>query len=190
MKNLAGKVVLINGAGRGSGRALAEAYAAQGARVAANDFSPVGLDETLARIIARGGQGHTYEFDAARLLPTQALVQQVLDDFGQIDGLVNAAAVMPADKLLDMDEWDFHRTLDINLAGAFLLMQRVGRIMQQQGAGWIVNIGGPQAPGSAYQASQAALEALSRSAHEELAGFGIQVRYVADYTALIEEISA
>jgi NAD(P)-dependent dehydrogenase (short-subunit alcohol dehydrogenase family) len=63
MGNCAGKVVLITGAGKGTGRGVAEAFAAQGASVAVNDISPVNLDETLAHIAAAGGQVKAYVSD-------------------------------------------------------------------------------------------------------------------------------
>jgi len=181
MGDFTSKVVLITGAGKGSGRAVAEAFAAQGAIVAAADVTPVNLDETVARIRAAGGQVKAYIADIAKKLPIQGLLNQVLDDFGRLDILVNCAEVEPQKTVLEMDEWDWVRTLDVNLTGAFLLTQSAGRIMKEQGGGVIVHIGG-RARGpdrrAAYFASKAGLEAIGRTAAEELAAFGVRVHLV------------
>jgi NAD(P)-dependent dehydrogenase (short-subunit alcohol dehydrogenase family) len=134
------KVVLVTGAGRGIGRAIAETFAAQGAVVAANDLSPVNLDETLRRIQSSGGRSRDYVFDVAKKMPVQGLVQSVLEDWGRIDILVNNAGVEPHAPLLTLDEWDWQRTLDVNLSGPFYTMQAAGRVMREAGGGAIVNI--------------------------------------------------
>ncbi len=131
------KVILITGAGKGSGRALAEAFAARGALVAANDISPVNLDPLAAQ---PNGTIKTYVEDIAKKVGAQAVVKQTEDDFGKIDILINHAAVEPRVNLLDMDEWDWHRVLDVNLTGAFLMTQSVGRVMREKGSGVIVNL--------------------------------------------------
>ncbi len=178
MGDFTGKVILITGAGKGTGRRVAELFAAQGATVAANDISPVNLDETVARITAAGGQVKAYIADIAKKLPVQGLLNQVLDDFGRMDILVNCAEVEPQKTVFEMDEWDWARTLDVNLTGAFLLTQSAGRIMKEQGGGVILHIGerarGPERR-AAYFASKAGLEALVKSAMQEFAAFGVKV---------------
>lgn len=178
------KVVLVTGAGRGIGRAIAEAFAGQGACVAANDLTPVNLDETVRRITAAGGRGKDYVFDIAKKMPVQALVEAVLEDWGRIDILVNNAGVEPHAALLDMDEWDWRRTIDVNLSGPFFTMQSVGRVMREQGGGVIVNIASiaGRAHGlkdrAAYVASKTGLIGLTREAARELAAYQIRVNAV------------
>ena len=133
MQNFTDKIVLITGAGSGTGRSLAQELASRGAVIAAVDINPLGLDETVATILAAGGRVKDYVFDTAKHLPVVALVDEVLYDWGRIDILINAAEVHPTDPILTMDEWDFHRTLDVNLAGPFFLMQRVAQVMKAQG---------------------------------------------------------
>ena len=178
MVDFSGKIVLITGAGKGTGRSVAEAFAAQGATVAVNDVSPVNLDETMAHILASGGQVRAYVEDIAKKMPIQTLLNSVLDDFGQIDILVNCAEVEPQKTVLEMDDWDWQRTLDVNLSGPFLLTQSVGRIMKEKGDGVIVHVGerakGPENR-AAYFASKAGLAALSALAAYELSEFGIRV---------------
>src|SRR5512147_2125189 len=169
MTNLEGKVVLVTGAGKGAGRLAAELFAAQGARVAANDISPVNLDDLAA---ASQGEIRTYPEDIAKKVGVQSVINQVEDDLGPVDVLINHAAVHPRVSLLDMDEWDWHRVLDVNLTGAFLTMQSVGRVMRQNGAGRIFNLisfGDPERSQQvAYTASMHGLIALTLAAAREL----------------------
>jgi NAD(P)-dependent dehydrogenase (short-subunit alcohol dehydrogenase family) len=178
MVNFTGKIVLITGAGKGTGRNVAESFAAQDATVAVNDISPVNLDETVAHILASGGQVRAYVEDIAKKMPIQTLLNSVLDDFGRIDILVNCAEVEPEKTVLEMDDWDWQRTLDVNLSGPFLLTQSVGRIMKEKGGGVIVHVGerakDPENR-AAYFASKAGLAALSALAAYELSEFGIRV---------------
>ncbi len=173
---LAGKVVLISGAGKGRGRTLAEGLAQRGAQVAVNDISPVNLEALVA---AGGGRIRAYVEDVARKMAVQSMLKQVEDDLGRIDLLIHHAAVQPRVRLLDMDEWDWRRVLDVNLNGAFLLMQSVARMMRAQGSGVILNWIGLPPPGvqddAAYRASMWALLSLTRSASVELSPFGIRV---------------
>ncbi len=184
MPDFQDKVVLITGAGRGIGRALAEAFARQGARVAANDLTPINLDETVRRIRAAGGQCKDYVHDIAMKMPVQAMVEQIRDDWERIDILVNNAGVEPHASILDMDEWDWRRTIDVNLSGAFFTMQSVGRVMKEQGGGMIVNIASiaGRAHGlrerSAYVASKTGLIGLTREAAREFAAYNIRVNAV------------
>jgi NAD(P)-dependent dehydrogenase (short-subunit alcohol dehydrogenase family) len=181
MGNFEKKVILITGAGKGTGRGVAEAFAGQGAVVAANDISPVNLDETAAHISSAGGQVKAYVEDIAKKMPVQTLLNAVLDDFGRIDILVNCAEVEPQKSVLEMDDWDWQRTLDVNLTGAFLLTQSAGRIMKEKGGGVIVHVG-ERPKGrerrAAYFTSKAGLAALSALAAYELSEAGIRVYHV------------
>jgi NAD(P)-dependent dehydrogenase (short-subunit alcohol dehydrogenase family) len=178
------KVVLITGAGRGIGRAIAQAFASQGAIVAANDLTPVNLDHTVELINAAGGRARGYVFDVAKKMPVQAMIEEVRADWGGIDILVNNAGVEPHASILDLDDWDWHRTLDVNLSGPFFTMQSVGRVMREAGGGVIVNIGSiaGRAAGlkdrSAYVASKMGLIGLTREAAREFAAYNIRVNIV------------
>jgi NAD(P)-dependent dehydrogenase (short-subunit alcohol dehydrogenase family) len=178
------KVVLITGAGRELGNGLAEAFAARQAILALNDLSPVNLDATVTRITSAGGRAKDYVFDVSKKMVVQTMVDLVLTDWGRIDILVNLAHVRPHAALLTMDEWDWHRTLDANLTGPFLTMQRVGQVMRYQGGGVIVNVAttldenGDWNGLAAFAASQAGLIGLTRQAAHELSGARIRVNAV------------
>lgn len=178
------KVVLITGAGRGIGRGIAEAFAAQGAIVAANDLTPVNLKETMNRIVANGGRGHEYLFDIAKKMPVQSMIEAIRDDWGRIDILINNAGVEPHATLLEMDEWDWRRTIDVNLSGPFFTIQSVGRVMLEQGGGVIVNIASIAGRTyglrnrAAYVASKMGLIGLTREAAREFAAYNIRVNAV------------
>jgi NAD(P)-dependent dehydrogenase (short-subunit alcohol dehydrogenase family) len=199
MPDFQDKIVLITGAGGGTGRDLAQQLAARGAVIAAVDLNPLGLDETCTRLRAAAGRAKDYVFDTAKRLPVLALVDEVLDDWGRIDILVCAAEVHPTDPILSMDEWDFHRTLDVNLAGPFFLMQRVAQAMIKQGGGGLMviaggveavetqNIAPVQGGGAAYAASQAALSALAQAAAQEFKAYNIDVLRIDDFRLLIAD---
>ena len=175
------QVILITGAGRSRGRSIAKAFASRGAIIAANDLTPINLDETLHQITLAGGRGKEYIFDVAKKMPVQALLEQVREDWGRLDICIHCAQVKPQAALLDMDEWDWRRTLDVNLSSAFFLLQSAGRIMHQQGGGRIVcPINVPDeifnhAGYSALQASKTGLIGLVLSAARELGEYGVWV---------------
>lgn len=184
MSDFTHKVVLITGAGRGLGRVLSREFASRGAQVAMNDLTPVNLDDAIAEIEAAGGNAKHYLADVAKKVAVQTMLTDILEDWGRIDILVNYANVRPQIALLDMDEWDWRRSIDVNLTGSFLVMQSVGRVMRELGGGVIVNIGprdqatrGQELSG-AYQSAKAGLIALTRSASRELSGHNIRVNAV------------
>jgi NAD(P)-dependent dehydrogenase (short-subunit alcohol dehydrogenase family) len=190
MNKLKDKVVLITGAGKGSGRYLAQAFAEHGAIVAANDISPINVEEVVNQIVAKGGDAKAYIDDVAKKVATQSLVKQVEDDFGRIDILINHATVEPHISLLDMDEWDWHRVLDVNLTGAFLMIQSVGRVMrasppkEARDSGVIINLITARQDGAegaaAFVASMHGLKSLTHLAADELSRYGIRVYAVED----------
>jgi 3-oxoacyl-[acyl-carrier protein] reductase len=178
MGDITGKVVLITGAGDGIGRALAVAFAERGAIVAANALTPVNLDETIARIQDGGGKAQAYIADIASKLALQTMLNEIIDQYERVDILIQAASVEPPDALLEMDEWDWRRTLDSNLTGPFLLMQSAGRVMREQGGGVIVNLVRVDEEISAAVAGKMGLLALTQSAAAEFGAYNIRVNAV------------
>jgi NAD(P)-dependent dehydrogenase (short-subunit alcohol dehydrogenase family) len=173
----------VTGAGQGIGRAVAESLARRGAILAVNDITPVHLDETLEHILAAGGRARDYVFDVAKRPPIQAMVDLIMEDWGRIDILVNSAGVEPHASILDMDEWDWTRTLDVNLSGPFFVMQQVGRLMRQRQSGVIVNLGAVTSSPvpknrAAFIASKDGLAGLTRAAAQEFAEFNVRLNLI------------
>jgi len=195
MGEIVGKVVLITGAGKGSGRLLAKVFAERGAIVAANDISPINVENVVEEINQQGGRAKPYIEDVAKKVGVQNLINNVEDDFGRIDILINHAAVEPNFALLNMDEWDWHRVLDVNLTGAFLMTQSAGRVMKEKGGGVIINL----ITGStrdekfeaAFVASMNGLDGFTRQAARELSPYDIKVFAVENTgNTIIEKVFA
>lgn len=136
-----GKVALVVGGGRGIGRAIARALAEAGADVVPTSRTQAEIEEVAGEIEAQGRRTLVQPCDISEPAQVRALVRRVIDELGQIDVLVNAAAISPLWKRMEdvtEDEWD--RILGVNLRGAFLLSREVGRHMLERGYGSIVHI--------------------------------------------------
>jgi 3-oxoacyl-[acyl-carrier protein] reductase len=182
--NTTDKVVLVTGAGRGIGKAIAIAFARTGARVAVNDINPESCAKTVDEIGASGGRAMACHADVANKLAVQSMLIDIEDRWERVDILINNAGVEPHQPILQLDEWDWNRTLDVNLKGAFLCAQSVGRMMQKQGGGVIVNVASiaGRAAGlrdrSAYVASKTGLIGFTKECAREFAAYNIRVNAV------------
>jgi NAD(P)-dependent dehydrogenase (short-subunit alcohol dehydrogenase family) len=182
--HFSGKVALVTGAGQGIGRAIALTFGRNGARVAVNDINPDTAHKTAAQIEARGGQATAHVMDVSRKMAVQAMVTAIVESWGSLDILINNAGVEPSGALLTFDEYDWDRTLAVNLKGSFLCIQAAARVMKAAGGGVIVNIGSiaGRAHGlhhrAAYTASKTGLLGLTREAARELAADNIRVNAV------------
>jgi NAD(P)-dependent dehydrogenase (short-subunit alcohol dehydrogenase family) len=182
--NFTDKVALVTGAGRGIGKAIALAFAQAGARVAVNDINPESCAQTADEIAASGGQAMACHADVANKLAVQSMLIDIEDRWGRVDILINNAGVEPHKPIVQLDEWDWNRTIDVNLKGAFLCSQSVGRMMQQQGGGVIVNVASiaGRAAGlrdrSAYVASKTGLIGFTRECAREFAAYHVRVNAV------------
>ena len=134
------QVVVVSGGSRGIGRAISLGFIDRGATVIATGRDVGNLDELQQLTGDRPGKLHTKICDVASADAIEPFVNAVVTEFGQIDTLINVAGVnrrMPAEELSE-DDYDF--VLDINLKGAFLLSQSVGRAMLRRGSGTQINI--------------------------------------------------
>jgi len=182
MKRLSGKTALITGAARGIGRAFAEAYAREGARVAIAD-----IDIARARASASeiGNAAIAIEMDVTRQESIDDAVTATVAALGQIDILINNAAIFTAAPVVEIDRADFARVFDINVAGTLFTMQAVARHMINRGRGGkIINMasqagrrGEPLV--AVYCASKAAVISLTQSAGLNLIEHGINVNAIA-----------
>ncbi|MBP6016115.1 MAG: SDR family NAD(P)-dependent oxidoreductase [Candidatus Promineofilum sp.] len=181
--DLSGKVAIVTGAGHGTGRAIATALAAAGARVAVNDINPDRAYRVAAELADTGGAARGIMADVSNRFQCVHLIETTRAEWGQIDLLVNCAAIAPHASVLKMDEWELMRVLDVNLKGVFFMCQLVGRVMadrhQANGArGLIINLAGAEPEGAgraAYAITQAALPAFGRACAREYAPLGIDV---------------
>jgi NAD(P)-dependent dehydrogenase (short-subunit alcohol dehydrogenase family) len=181
-EELAGKVAIVTGGASGLGRAIAERFAGEGARVVIADVDTEGGKTAAAELGAAAAFKAT---DVAQADEVQALVDFAVEEFGGLHIMVNNAGIGGSHKrFLDDDFEDFGRTMAVNIFGVMVGCQRSARHMAEHGGGVITNItsiGGINAgPGvMAYRASKAAVIHLSRSIAVELARRGIRVNCIA-----------
>ncbi len=173
------RVAVVTGAGRGIGKATAEAMAAEGARVVVADRDEAGARQTASELGAR-----PMLVDIGDPQSVAELFDTVVEQFGRIDILVNNAGVGITRLVVDTALEDWERVIRINLTGSFLCCQRAARQMMRQRGGRIVNIvslsgqrGGVGR--GAYGASKAGLDVLTRILAVELADYGINVNAIA-----------
>ena len=180
---LAGRRVLITGASRGIGQAIALRYAEEGASLYLAATTLTGLAETQTQAEARGANVLVQAVDVADRAAVQGLVDAAVASLGGIDVLVNNAGVYHAASLLDTAPEDFDRVMQVNVYGAFHVLQLSLRRMRAQGAGKVVNFASTAGKGgsmnqSAYNASKHALVGLTRCAAQELGPLGICINAI------------
>ncbi|WP_306147433.1 MULTISPECIES: L-iditol 2-dehydrogenase [unclassified Roseibium] len=182
MKRLDGKTALITGAARGIGLAFAKAYVAEGARVAIADIDSARAHQVAADL---GPAAIAVEMDVTRQESIDTAVSETVSQLGQIDILINNAAIFSAAPVVEIDRADFARVFDINVAGTLFTLQAVARHMIERGGGGkIINMasqagrrGEPLV--AVYCASKAAIISLTQSAALNLIEHGINVNAIA-----------
>ena len=175
------RIVLVTGAGRGIGRAIAERFGEFGASVAVNDVVPEAADAVVAAVAAGGGTAMSAVADVSDSSSVAAMVEAVMDEHGRIDVLVNNAGLIePMLHFFEADEAWWRRIVDVNLTGHFLVSHPVARIMAKQGGGCIINMSSGGATRAhraftAYDATKGGIEALTRAMALDLGPYGIRV---------------
>ena len=178
---LDGQVAVITGAGRGIGRAIALAYAREGARLALAARSEPELDETVAAVSELDAEAIAVRTDVTSQIATERLARRVVERFGRIDVLVNNAGISgPVGPLQDNDIAEWVDTINVNLTGTFLVCRAIVPVMIGQGGGKIINLSGAGVANawsnmSAYCSSKAAVVRLTEVLAQELEGKGITV---------------
>jgi len=130
---LTGKHVMITGAARGMGAAIAEHYAAQGAKICVADVNLAGCQEVVARIKVSGGQAIAAKVDVTKRDQVKAAVEATAEAFGSINIMLNNAGVNTPLMFLDITEENWHQIMDINALGTLIGMQEAAKQMIKQG---------------------------------------------------------
>ncbi len=182
---LEGKVAIVTGAARGIGKAIALAYAKEGANVA---FTDLAIDEnalaTEAEINALGVKAKAYASNAASFSDTQEVVAKIAEDFGRVDILVNNAGITRDGLMMRMSEEQWDLVINVNLKSAFNFIKACTPIMMKQKSGSIINMSSVvgvsgNAGQSNYSASKAGMIGLAKSISQELGSRGIRANSIA-----------
>jgi NADP-dependent 3-hydroxy acid dehydrogenase YdfG len=175
--HVAGKVIVITGAGGGFGRLVTQKCAARGARVVAADVDEAGLRETIASTEGGPGEAIAVPTDVTRLDAMRTLAARAVEAFGAIDVMVNNAGTMPlalyADHAQAAAAWD--RCIDVNFKGVLHGIMAAYDQMIRQGRGQVINVSSiygnyPVAGAAVYGATKAAVNVLSESLRQESQG--------------------
>jgi NAD(P)-dependent dehydrogenase (short-subunit alcohol dehydrogenase family) len=180
------QTVVVTGGGRGIGRAAALAFASRGARLAVLDIDVAIAEETVQAIIAAGGEARAWRCDVSRDADVQAVVREVIAEFGAIDVLFNNAGINRRIPLADWTEADWNAVIGVNLVGTFCMARAVGLHMVSRRRGSIVNMsalgGGLIGLGRGteiYTATKGAVAGMTRDLAAEFAPHGVRVNSVA-----------
>ncbi|HPE33848.1 MAG TPA: 3-oxoacyl-[acyl-carrier-protein] reductase [Bacteroidales bacterium] len=185
MKLLENKKALITGASRGIGRAIAIAFAQHGADVAISDLK---VDDdalnTVKEIEHYGVKAKAYASDASMFEAGETLINDVMNDFGRIDVLVNNAGITRDNLLLRMSEQDWDLVIKVNLKSIFNLTKAVQRVMLKQHSGSIINMSSVvgltgNVGQSNYSASKAGLIGFTKSIAQEFGLRGVRCNAIA-----------
>ena len=178
---LAGKTALITGAARGIGRAFAQAYIQEGARVVIADIDEARAVKTANEL---GKQAVAVHMDVTDQASIDAAIEQSINHFGHIDILINNAALFTAAPIVEIERADYQRVFDINVSGTLFTMQAVSRHMIARGQGGkIINMASQagrrgEALVGVYCATKAAVISLTQSAGLDLIKHGINVNAI------------
>jgi 3-oxoacyl-[acyl-carrier protein] reductase len=184
---LAGRVALVTGASRGFGRAIALAFAREGARVAVNYLSSQReADEVVAESGRLGAEAFAVRGDVAREPDARSLVAATVDRFGHMDILVNNAGIMVRGPLLEISADAYRRMLDVNVTGTIQCTRHALPVMIERRHGRVINLSTqlaqrPVGGGgfAAYAATKGAVESLTRALASEVGCHGITVNAIA-----------
>ncbi|MEM7465589.1 MAG: glucose 1-dehydrogenase [Pseudomonadota bacterium] len=195
MTEMSGKVAIVTGAARGLGQAYAVHLAKNGAQVVAGDVRD--CSETVAEIEKIGGKGLAVHLDVGDTKSCEAMAEQTLARFGQIDALINNAALyggLASAKANELEEEEWQQVMNVNVTGVWRCAKVVIDPMKQGGGGSIVNVASLAAMhglahGAHYATSKAAVIGLSRTLARELGRYWIRVNSVAPSAVMTEGTS-
>jgi len=177
--SLEGKVALVTGAAYGIGFAIAEAFAAAGAKIAFNCRGQHHMDEALKAYAEKGIEAHGYIADVTKEEDINMLVESIEKELGTIDILVNNAGIIKRIPMIEMEASDFRQVIDIDLVAPFMVAKAVIPGMIKKGHGKIINICSMMSElgretVSAYAAAKGGLKMLTRNICSEYGEYNIQ----------------
>ena len=176
------KVVLITGSAQGIGKTAALAFAREGGIVVLNDVNKERLNETAGEVEKIGAKCLSVVANTAVLPEVEDMFNQVMEQFGRLDVLVNNAGITRDGFLHKMTEQQWRQVIDVNLTGAFFCLQSAAKIMRNAGRGRIINISSAARFGNMgqvnYSASKAGVVGLTRTAAKELASKNVLVNAI------------
>ena len=185
MKLLEGKTAIITGASRGIGKAIALKFAAEGCNIAFTDlFDDENMKVTLKELNGFGIKAKGYASDASKFDETNAVVNQIVNDFERVDVLVNNAGITKDTLLINMTEEQWDAVINVNLKSVFNFTKAALNVMLEQHAGSIINmssvVGVSGNAGQAnYSASKAGIIGFTKSVARELGSKGIRSNAIA-----------
>jgi 3-oxoacyl-[acyl-carrier protein] reductase len=185
MKLLEGKTVIITGATRGIGKAIAIRFAQEGCNVAFTDlFEDENMKATEAEIGAFGVKAKGYASNAANFDDTQRVVDLITEEFGSIDVLINNAGITKDTLLMRMTEDQWDAVINVNLKSVFNFTKAAQKVMLKQKSGSIINMSSVvgvsgNAGQSNYSASKAGIIGFTKSIAKELGSRGIRSNAIA-----------
>ncbi len=177
------KTVIVTGGAKGIGKAICLEFAKSNANIAINYRSNI-EEEFIKELESYGVKVKAYKWDVRNFDETKEFVDQIKEDFGTIDVLVNNAGITDDMLILKMKEEQFDNVIDVNLKGSFNLVRHTSNIMLRQKSGSIINITSVvglmgNAGQANYAASKAGIVGLTKSVARELSARGITVNAVA-----------
>ena len=181
---LNGKVAIITVSGGGIGRAVAQRFASQGARVVVNGRTTETVDETVRLIEQAGGEAIAVTGDVSKLGIAEQIVGSAVERWGTVDILVNNAAIAGPVAPIGEEDLDWWlSTLQINVLGPYLMTRAVVPVMRKAGRGKVIDVSSGAGRGIAgdlvpYRTSKAALLRMSTALAEQLAPYGIEINTV------------
>ncbi len=182
---LKNKSTIVTGGASGVGRAIAQRYAREGAKVVVADINEQGIDETVQNIRSHGGEATSAVLDVSNPDDVNAMIDSASGRHGGLDVIVNSAAIARVQRFLDITIENWNELLAINLTGVFLCAQAAARSMKEQGGGGrIINISSVNGQRAitgrgAYSVAKGGLEMLTRIMAAELGEFSITVNSIA-----------
>jgi len=180
---LADKVAIITGSGRGLGAAMALKFAQKGANIAVNDLNPESAKEVAAEILKLGRKVFISHHDVSDYAQAGAFVAEVKANLGSVDILINNAGITRDAMLHKLTEEKWDEVIRVNLKGPFNMGQACAKIMIEQKSGRIVNISSVASQGNIgqtnYSASKAGIIGMTETWALELSRYGINVNAVA-----------